>query len=326
MDAQPKTTRREVLKLAAGAASVAALGAAGLPTAALASAPMLGVLRPTIYRFKLGNFEVTNIFDGYLPQASLHPAYGSNQPVEAVQALATANGLSMRSENPYVPTLLNTGKELILFDAGNHKSRAPTTGHLPTLLVTAGYKPEQVDIVVITHGHVDHIGGLMTDGKPTYPNARIIFGEVEFDFWKKGVVRDMRKQNLQLFNQVAAPFAEKATFLKPEGEVATGIRAVHAFGHSPGMLAIHVESNNQRLLIWADVANHYVMSIQQPEWHFAGDDMRDEAIATRKRIFDMVSTDKLPVVGFHMPFPSIGFVEKAGAGYRWVPASYQFSL
>jgi glyoxylase-like metal-dependent hydrolase (beta-lactamase superfamily II) len=323
---QTTTTRRDMLKLAAGAASVAALGAAGLPTAAHASAPMLGVLRPTIYRFKLGNFEITNILDGTLAQASLHPAFGSNQTAETVQALAAANNLTLRSENPYVPTLVNTGKELILFDSGNPKGRSPTTGHLPGLLVTAGYKPEQIDIVVITHGHIDHIGGLMTDGKPTYPNARIVFGEVDFDAWRKGNVPDNRKPNVELYNQVAVPFAEKATFLKPEGEVATGIRAVNAFGHSPGMLAFHVESNNQRLLIWGDVANHYVVSIQQPEWHFAGDDMRDEAIATRKRILDMVSTDKIPVAGFHMPFPSIGFVEKVGAGYRWMPASYQFSL
>jgi glyoxylase-like metal-dependent hydrolase (beta-lactamase superfamily II) len=324
-DAHRTTTRRDLLKLAAGAASAATL-ATGLPVPAQAAAPMLGVLRPNVYRFKLGNFEITNILDGTLPQASLHPAFGSNQPVEAVQGLAAANGLTLRAENPYVPTLVNTGKELILFDSGNPKERSPTTGHLPNLLATAGYKPDQVDIVVVTHGHIDHIGGLMTDGKPTFPNARIVFGEVDFDVWRKGNVPANRKPNVELFARVAVPFADKATFLKPEGEVVSGIRAVNAFGHSAGMLAFHVESNNQRLLIWGDVANHYVMSIQQPEWYFAGDDMRDEAIATRKRIFDMVATDKLPVAGFHMPFPSIGFVEKAGTGYRWVPASYQFSL
>ena len=89
-------------------------------------------------------------------------------------------------ENVYVNTLVNTGKELVLFDAGNAKGRMATTGKLADLLVTAGYKPEQIDVVVITHGHPDHIGGLMEGGKPVYPNARYVFGEAEFDYWKKG--------------------------------------------------------------------------------------------------------------------------------------------
>jgi glyoxylase-like metal-dependent hydrolase (beta-lactamase superfamily II) len=325
-DNRQPSTRRDLLKLAGGAASLAALGA-GLPKVAQAAAPMLGVSRPTVYRFKLGSFEVTTLLDGYIQPPSLHPTFGANQPLDAVQGLARANGISpTKFENPYVPTLVNTGKELVLFDAGNPKGRQPTTGNLREVIATAGYKPEQIDIVVITHGHPDHIGGLITDGKPTYPNARIVFGEVEFEFWKKGEVREARKQNLELFNKIALPFGEKATFLKPDGEVVSGIRAVNAYGHSPGMMAYHVESENQRLLIWGDVANHYVVSIQQPEWHVGFDDIKDMAVATRKRIFDMVSTDKIPVSGFHMPFPSIGFVEKSGTSYRWVPAAYQFNL
>jgi glyoxylase-like metal-dependent hydrolase (beta-lactamase superfamily II) len=314
-----------VLALAGGGAAAAGIDAkqSGAPKAA---APMMGVMRPQIYRFKLGAFEVVTILDGYIQPPSFHPTYGNDQTPETVAELAKANGLSSKFEHHYVPTLVNTGKELVLFDAGNPSGRQPTTGKLRSLIEAAGYKPEQIDVVVITHGHPDHIGGLMTDGKPTYPNARIVFGEVEFDFWKKGVVREARKENLEMFNRIAVPFGEKATFLKPEGEVVSGIRAVNAFGHSPGMMAYHVESGGQRLLIWGDVANHYVMAIQKPEWHVSFDDIKDMAAATRKRILDMVSTDRIPVAGFHMPFPSIGFVEKAGGGYRWVPASYQFNL
>jgi glyoxylase-like metal-dependent hydrolase (beta-lactamase superfamily II) len=139
-------------------------------------------------------------------------------------------------------------------------------------------------------------------------------------------VREARKTNLEQFTKVALPFGERATFLKPEGEVVTGIRAVNAYGHSPGMMAYHIESDNRRLLIWADVANHYVMAIQQPDWHVGFDDLKEEAVATRRRIFDMVSTDKVPVAGFHMPFPSVGYVEKTGTSYRWAPASYQLNL
>ena len=323
------TTRREVFKLAGGAAAAAAFGG-GLAQSAKAAAPMLGVSRPSIYRFKVGAFEVTNILDGYVQGNGPHPTYGNNQTPEAVQAYAQSQGLNpTRMESVYVNTLVNTGKELVLFDAGNGKARIPTAGKLPELLVTAGYKPEQVDIVVITHGHPDHIGGLMEGegGKPTYPNARYIFGEAEFDYWKKGDgVPEARKANREQFVKVAQPFGEKATFLKGEGEVVTGVRSVPTFGHSPGHMAYHVESDGKRLLIWADVANHYIMSIQQPDWHVAFDHDKEAGAATRKRVFDMVSADKLAVVGYHMPFPALGFVEKSGTSYRWVPASYHFNL
>lgn len=328
-NSQLSTTRRDLLKLLGGAASAAAMGA-GLPTLAHAAAPMLGVSRPSIYRFKLGAFEVTSILDGYVQGNGPHPTFGNNQPPEVVQAYAKSQGISpTKIENPYVNTLVNTGKELVLFDAGNGKARMKTAGHLPDLLVTAGYKPEQVDVVVITHGHPDHIGGLMEGegGKPTYPNARYVFGEVEFDYWKKGEnIAEARKANREQFMKVAAPLAEKATFLKGEGEVVPGIRAIPAFGHSPGMMAFHIESDGQRLLNWADVANHYIMAIQQPDWHVGFDHDKDAGAATRRRVFDMVSADKMPVVGYHMPFPALGWVEKAGTSYRWVPAGYQFNL
>jgi glyoxylase-like metal-dependent hydrolase (beta-lactamase superfamily II) len=322
-------TRRGVLRLAGGAASFAALGAA-LPTAAQAAAPMLGVLRPQVYRFKIGSFEVTNILDGFRIGDGPHPIFGNNQPAEAVQAYAKANGLpSTKVETPFTNTIVNTGKELVLFDTGNGKARMPTAGKLQDLLVTAGYKPEQVDIVVISHGHPDHIGGLMEGegGKPTYPNARYVFSEVEFDYWKKGEnIAEARKPNREQFMKVAVPFAEKATFLKGDAEVISGIRSVPTFGHSPGHMAFHVENGGQRLLIWADVANHYIMSLQQPDWHVAFDHDKEAGAATRKRVFDMVSNDQVAVVGYHMPFPSLGWVEKSGTSYRWVPASYQFNL
>lgn len=321
-----RSTRRDIIKLAGGAASAAVLAGA-LPLTGYAAAPMLGVMRPSVYRFKLGSFEITNILDGVRVGPGPHPTFGQDQAAEALHALMRANGLPPTSfDHHFVPTLVNTGKQLVLFDTGNGKGRMATAGNLRDLIVTAGYQPEQIDVVVITHGHPDHIGGLLHDGKPSYPNARIVFGEAEYAFWEKGEVREARKGNLGLFKKIAMPFREKATLLKPDGEVVPGIRAINAFGHSPGMMTYHVESDGQRLLIWGDVANHYVVSIQKPEWATGFDDVKDQAIASRKRILDMAATDRLAVAGFHMPFPAVGFIEKSGAGYRWVPATYQFNL
>lgn len=291
------------------------------------TAPMLGVYRPEICRFRLGSFEVTNILDGVVQRPGPHPTFGSDQTAETVQAFARANRLpDTVFENAYTVTLVNTGRELILFDTGNRPGRNPGVGKLADLLPSAGYGPDQVDIVVITHGHPDHIGGLGTPEAPAFPNARYVFGQVEFDYWISGTdVPESRRESRDFFMKMAAPFADKATFIHEGQAVASGITAVNAFGHSPGMFAYHIESEGKRLLLWADVTNHYVMSLMKPEWHVAFDHSKEDGVATRKRILEMVATEAIPAIGYHMPFPAVGYVEKTADAYRWVPASYQLN-
>lgn len=299
-------------------------------------ASLQGELQPTIYRFKLGEFEVANIMDSKVVREGLHPSFGGEQPVAEMEALAAQNRIdAKRYEHPFIPTVVNTGKQLVLFDTGNGALRREheqlrnraVDGHLVERLRQAGYQPADVDVVVITHGHPDHIGGLTEGGKPVFPNARYVFGSTEFDFWKRGEnIREARKFNRELFMQIAVPLADRATFVKPGDEIAPGIRAVDAFGHSPGLLAYHVESGGKRLLIWADTALHYVVSFQRPGWHVDVDDIKDKAVETRKRLFDMAATDKLFVAGYHMPFPALGWVDKTASGHRWVPVGYQLNL
>jgi glyoxylase-like metal-dependent hydrolase (beta-lactamase superfamily II) len=299
-------------------------------------ASMQGELQPTFYRFKLGGFEVATILDGKSIRDALHPSFGGNAPAEEVQALARANNIDTnRFEHAYIPTLVNTGKELVLFDTGNGslvreyeqmKGRLPP-GQLVAQLAKAGYKPEDIDVIVTTHGHPDHIGGLTEGGKIVFPRARYVFGVAEFDFWKKGDgVSEARKFNRELFMKICAPLADRATFLKPGDEVVPGITAVDAAGHSPGLMAFHVESEGKRFMITADTATQYVMAVQRPDWYFAMDDDKEKAVASRKRILGMLAADKLPFVSFHFPFPGIGYVEKSAGGYRWVPHSYQLNL
>jgi glyoxylase-like metal-dependent hydrolase (beta-lactamase superfamily II) len=293
-------------------------------------------MQPTIYRFKLGGFEVATIMDSKVIRSGLTPSFGGEAGAAEVKALAAAARMDAdRYEHPFTPMLVNTGKELVLFDTGNGslsaeyeqmKGRLPP-GNLVARMAQAGYKPEDVDVVVLTHGHPDHIGGLTKGGQPVFPNARYMFGAAEFDFWNKGEnIREARKFNRELYMKIVVPLANRATMIKPGDEVVPGIRAVDAAGHSPGLLAFTIESEGKRLINWADTCNHYVVAIQRPDLHLDVDDDKEKAVATRKRILDMVTTDKLFVAGFHMPFPGLGWVEKTSGGYRWVPHSYQMNL
>ena len=299
-------------------------------------ASMLGELQPTVYRFKFGAFEAATILDGKSIRDGLHPNFGGNAAAAEVHALARANSIdTQRFEHPYIPAIVNTGRELVLFDTGNGalpreypqlRARLPD-GQLVAHLRQLGYRPEDIDVVVLTHGHPDHIGGLTEGGKPVFAKARYVFGAAEFDFWKRGEnVREARKFNRELFMTICAPLAERASFIKPGDEVVAGIRAVDAAGHSPGLLAFHIESEGKRLLLWADTCTQYVMAIQRPDWHFDMDDDKDMAVATRKRILDMAASEALLVAGFHMPFPGLGYVERSPSGLRWVPHSYQMNL
>jgi glyoxylase-like metal-dependent hydrolase (beta-lactamase superfamily II) len=300
------------------------------------SASMQGEMQPSIFRFKLGDFEVATIMDSKVIRSGLTPSFGGEAAAAEIKALAAVNRIDAdRYEHPFTPTLVNTGKELVLFDSGNGslsaeyeqlRGRLPP-GNLIARLAPAGYKPEDVDVIIITHGHPDHIGGLTKGGQPVFPRARYVFGAVDFDFWKKGEnVREARKLNRELYVKICLPLADRATFIKPGDEVVSGIRAVDAYGHSPGLLAFHIESEGKRLLNWADTCNHYVVAIQRPDLHLDVDDEKDKAVATRKRILDMVASERLMVAGFHMPFPGLGWIEKTGGAYRWVPHSYQLNL
>jgi len=299
-------------------------------------AKMQGEMQPTIYRFKLGGFEVTSIMDSKAVRSGLTPSYGGEANADTVKALAKANRIDeVRYEHPFTPMLVNTGKELVLFDTGNGslrdeheqlKNRLPP-GNLVARMGEAGYKAEDVDVVVLTHGHPDHIGGLTKGGKEVFPKARYVFGAADFDYWNKGEnIRDARKFNRELYVKIVVPLANKATMIKPGDEVVPGIRAVDAFGHSAGLLAFTVESDGKRMINWADTAGHYVVSLQRPDLHLDVDDDKEKAAATRKRIFEMACKEDLLVHGFHMPYPGLGYVERGKENYRWVPHSYQMNL
>ncbi|MCB1343212.1 MAG: MBL fold metallo-hydrolase [Pseudooceanicola sp.] len=291
-------------------------GAAALPlTASFArgGAPMMGVATPLFNRIALGSFDVTTLLAGTRAVPDPHSIFGLNASKEDFAAVsAGANLPTDKSQFFFTPTLVNTGAELVLFDTG--LSGEGTTA----ALAQAGYTPDQVDVVVLTHMHGDHIGGLMTGDAPTYPNARYVTGAAEFDHW------DMSGN--ETFEKQMRPLAEKAAFLDDGGSVASGITAMAAFGHTPGHMTYMLESGGKQLLIGADFTNHYVWSLAHPDWQVKFDADKEMASETRKRILAMLAADTIPMIGYHMPFPGLGYVETAGDGYVYVPHSYQLML
>jgi len=310
MSDTPTLTRRAAL--ASAAALPLGFAAAG---AARAAAPMLGTTITPFNRVKVGAFEVTTLLAGTVPRPDPHTIFGLNVDKAEFDAVSEAANLPTdAAQFFFTPTVVNNGSELVLFDTG--LNGAGTTAALEA----AGYSADQVDKVVITHMHGDHIGGMtLEDGSLTYPNAAFMTGRVEFDAWSS---RDNDN-----FKAKIAPFAEQFTFLEAGGFAASGMTAMGAFGHTPGHMNYMIESEGVQLYLGADFANHYVWSLAHPDWEVRFDMDKPAAAAMRRQILDMLSADKIAFVGYHMPWPGIGYVARTSSGgYAYEAHSYQLML
>lgn len=296
----------------------ALLAATSLPFLPLARPAMAqvekqGAATAQFHRFALGAFEVTTLLAGTRPNDKPRETFGLNvSDTDFAEASAAAFIPADKTMNFFTPTLVNTGAELVLFDTGLDPAG------ITAALAAAGVSPDQIDTVVLTHMHGDHIGGLMGEAGPTFPRARYVTGAVEHNHWS-GAANEG-------FDTKVKPLNDKMTFLEDGGTVTPGITALAAFGHSPGHMAFMLDSDGKQLAITADCANHYVWSLAHPDWEVRFDADKAAAAATRKAVFGMIAAGRLPFIGYHMPFPAVGFVETTAAGFRYVPASYQLML
>lgn len=284
---------------------------------------------PQINQFKLGAFKFTAVKDGGSVIDKPYETFGTNQDPETVKALLAANFLpTEKFANGYTPVVVDTGSDVILVDTGfGAAGRAKGNGQLLEGLKLVGYTADDITVVALTHLHGDHIGGLMEEGAPAFRNARYVAGKAEYAFWSdKAREGTPAEGGHKAVLATVAPLSEKMTLIGEGDTIAPGLTAMLAPGHTPGHMVFHVESEGKRLVMTGDTANHYILSLQQPDWEVRFDMDKAQAAATRRKVFDMIATDRIAFLGYHMPFPSVGFVDKHETGFRYVPKTYQFDI
>lgn len=306
-------------------AAVAVLCFASL---ARAEAPMAQTQVPGYYRMQLGQFEVTALYDGAI-ELDAKLLYDA-KPADLRRLLArmfVGNPKMQTAVNAY---LINTGRNLVLVDAGAAKLFGPSLGYVLQNMKAAGYEPAQVDTIVVTHLHGDHMGGLNdAEGRPLFPKAKVLVAQADADFWLSQKAADAAPEQYRRFfkmaRDTAAPYIAAGQWqtFGADAVLVPGVRSVKAHGHTPGHTAYEVESDGQKLLIWGDLVHAHAVQFAKPGVSFEFDTDRKQAVATRRGIMKAMAKSKSLVAGMHLPFPGIGHVRAEGKGsYAWVPIEF----
>jgi glyoxylase-like metal-dependent hydrolase (beta-lactamase superfamily II) len=291
-----------------------------------AAPPQVKTQAPGFYRLMLGDFEITALSDGTI-DLPLNRLLTNTAPEKTLKALAKSflNPSVETSVNAY---LINTGSKLVLVDAGDPPSLRPTLGKLQMNLKAAGYQPEQVDAVLITHMHRDHVGGLMNGDKFAFPNATIYANRKDADYWLSQTNMDKAPEAVKSFFKVAMasinPYVSAGKFktFASDVELLPGISARAAPGHTPGHTAYLVESKNQKLMLWGDMLHVEAIQFNEPAVTLQFDVDAQAAAEQRKRAFAEAAEQGYWIGTSHLSFPGLGHLRAEDKGYRWVPASY----
>lgn len=307
--------------------TVLALSLALLGLGAQAAAPQVKAQAPGFYRMMLGDFEITALNDGTV-DLPVDKLLKERQPGQVLRALRHAY-LGVPLETSVNGYLINTGAKLVLVDTGAAGLFGPTLGRLQANLRAAGYQPEQVDEVYITHLHPDHVGGLLgADGKPAFPNAVVRFDKRDADFWLSPEQMDKAPADAKGFFQGAMaslkPYQEAGRVQPFDGatELLPGLRAQPAYGHTPGHTVYTVESQGRKLVIWGDLMHVAAVQFSDPTVTIAFDTDSKAAMPQRRKAYAAAAEQGFYVAVAHVSFPGIGQLRPDGKGYRWLPANY----
>lgn len=281
-------------------------------------------MTPETYSFTVGDFACRCVSDGtfdYPPDT-----FVANVPTERfLEELQAAGQPTDHVTSPYSSLLITTGTHTVLVDTG--AGFAPTNGHLLHNLQVAGIAPSAVDTVVLTHAHADHIGGNLTSaGRPTFPNARYVLSQTEWDFWTRMPNLDAMPVDAHLKQLLIAaaqhnllPLVDQLVLIDGETEIVPGIWALPAPGHTPGQIALRIASGSQQLLHLADIVLHPIL-MEHRDWYSRVDLLPEQTLVTKRRLLAEAAADHIPAFVYHFaPFPSIGYVRAKGNAWQWHP-------
>jgi glyoxylase-like metal-dependent hydrolase (beta-lactamase superfamily II) len=324
-----KINRRHAMAAGAAALAAPAIATGSLTTPASAQATAPGQA-PGFYKYKVGDITVTAINDGFFAR----PLEGfiRNAELPAVQAAMSAAFLPTNAVPiPFNTLVVETGGRLVLLDAGNGNSGAPTSGTWMANFRAAGFDPARVNTVLISHFHGDHINGLrLRDGTAVFANAEIQVPAPEWAFWmsdeRMGQAPEAARGAFQNVRRVFGPIASNVKRFEPGGEVAPGITSIAAYGHSPGHTVFGIASGTGKMIYMADTTNHPALFVRNPDWAAVFDQDAEAARVVRRRLLDMAATEKTRVHFYHASFPANGYIVKDGNGYQLVPAQWTPSI
>jgi glyoxylase-like metal-dependent hydrolase (beta-lactamase superfamily II) len=278
-----------------------------------------------IHRFKVGTFECIAVSDGTFTYP-LH-SFFANAPKEALeQVLGEHNIQPGEIKAPWTCLLIKTEKHRILVDTGGGPGLVPSVGKLLGNLKAEGIEPADIDTVILTHGHPDHIGGNTdAEGKPAFPKARYVMWKGEWEFWTSEpdvaqlqVSEDIKQLMLMIAQKNLPPIKDQLDLIEHETEILPGIQAIAAPGHTPGHIALAISSGSEQLLYVSDAALHPI-HLEQPDWHAAFDLLPEQTIATRRQLLNRVTAEKVMMIACHFPFPGLGRVIQKRERWQWQP-------
>ncbi len=311
----------------------AAAMAAATPALATGAPPKQGANPARFLRLTLGDMEVTTLLDGAMggTNAGIQNFFPDSRPEEIAPLRARAFAIEQGLHQPVGAYLVNTGRNLVMIDCGGHSSFIPTTGGTLAALRASGYRPEDVDTVLLTHIHPEHALGLSYDGTTrNFPNAEVVVTQIDHQFWTDPAMESRVPQGqrfIEAGRRAIRPYTGRirTVEMRQDLEVLPGFFMDPAPGHTPGHVSFRLTSQNQSMLIWGDIAHQMTIQLARPRWRVGVDVDAAQGVESRVKTLTMLEREGILMGGVHVPWPGFGRIIRDGEGFLYVPRPQQFA-